>query len=65
MKADELRKLAEEESGVLSVVEKNDAYYEMAREKVANDYLNDVGSISKYINDNLREIVKTNDVKGK
>ena len=65
MKADELRERAEKELGVLSVVEKNDTYYKIARGRVANDYLNDVGSISKYINDNLREIVKTNDVKGK
>lgn len=65
-KADELLRMVEqEEVGVLEAVVKDDRYYDAFRQKVSNDYLTDVGGVSKYINDTLGEMIKNNSVRGK
>lgn len=40
------------------VVKKDAPYYADAREKAMNDYLNDVGPISQYINEHMDQISK-------
>jgi len=57
MKAQELRDNVEKEKEKeIPVVDKNNEFYQSHREEVMEAYLNDVGPISKFINENLAKI---------
>ncbi len=63
MKASELRRIVEEKKGVnnersTSSISNLDDDYGSYHETILNNYLEDVGAISKYINDGLKEVEK-------
>lgn len=56
MKAEDLLKTIEQDNGEYAGVKRDEVDYSSKREEVANNYLNEVGEVSKHINDGLTEI---------
>lgn len=68
MKASELRSIVEavakssyEKGEIQNHITREDPFYDAVREKAMADYLNDVGDISKYINENMAKLAKEHD----
>lgn len=56
MKAEDLLKEVEKDNGEYAGVKREEIDYASKREENINNYLNEVGPVSRYINDGLKEI---------
>lgn len=56
MKAEDLLKEVEKDNGEYAGVKREEIDYASKREENINNYLNEVGPVSKYITDGLEEI---------
>ncbi len=56
MKAEDLLKVVEKESGEYAGVKREDVDYSLKRNQAMESYLKEVGPVSKSINEGLKEI---------